>query len=145
MIRDFILQDKEPLLKMVTDFYTSDAVSVPIPTENFALCFDEIIAKSPLVRGLTILHDGQILGYAQLSFTYSSEAGGLVVLFEELYLIPEARGKGIAHQVFDFVEKEYAHTAKRFRLECCPRNEKAFSLYSRLGYNVLDYIQMIKE
>ena len=130
---------------MVEDFYNSDAVCSPIPVENFSKCFDEIMAKSPYLRGLTILHDGEILGYMQLSFTYSSEAGGLVVLLEELYIKKEYRGKGIAHQVFEFVEKEYKDSAKRLRLECSRCNENAFRLYSRLGYDVLDYIQMIKE
>ncbi|MEG0091416.1 MAG: GNAT family N-acetyltransferase [Oscillospiraceae bacterium] len=145
MIRDFILQDKPELLDLVEDFYNSNAVVEPIPVQNFANCFDEIINKNPFVRGLTILHEGEILGYAQLSFTYSSEADGMVVLFEELYIKPSYRGKGIAHQVFDFVEKEYRGKAKRIRLECCHCNEKAHRLYSNLGFNELDYVQMIKD
>lgn len=145
MIRDFIQEDKPTLLAMVADFYNSDAVSHPIPAEHFAHCFDMIIAKSPFVRGLTILHNEEILGYCQLSFTYSSEADGIVVLIEEIYIKPECRGKGIAHQIFGFVENEYKNSAKRLRLECSKANPKAYALYSRLGYNVLDYIQMIKE
>lgn len=61
-----------------------------------------------MVRGLTILHRGEILGYCQLSFTYSSEADGLVVLIEELYIKPAFQGKGVGKQVFDFIEGEYS-------------------------------------
>lgn len=39
MIRDFIPQDKEELMKMAKDFYNSPAVLYPIPVENFSHCF----------------------------------------------------------------------------------------------------------
>ena len=132
MIRDFIPQDKEELMKMAEDFYNSPAVLYPIPVENFSHCFDEIIKGNPMVRGLTVLHRGEILGYCQLSFTYSSEADGLA-------------GKGVRKQVFDFIEGEYSGKAKRYRLECEHENVNAMKLYTRLGYTELGYVQMIKE
>ena len=145
MIRDFIPQDKEDLMKMAEDFYNGPAVLHPIPVENFSHCFDEIIKGNPMVRGLTILHRGEILGYCQLSFTYSSEADGLVVLIEELYIKPAFQGKGVGKQVFDFIEGEYSGKAKRYRLECEHENVNAMKLYTRLGYTELGYVQMIKE
>ncbi|MEG1782740.1 MAG: GNAT family N-acetyltransferase [Oscillospiraceae bacterium] len=145
MIRDFIKEDKTEILKMVSEFYNSPAVSHPISTDNFSHCFDEIIKGNPLVRGLTVLHEGEILGYCQLSFTYSSEADGMVVLIEEIYIKPEFQGKGVAPQIFDFLEKEYEGKAARYRLECCSTNVHALGLYAKRGFEVLDYIQMIKE
>lgn len=144
MIRDFIKEDKAQLLELVSDFYNSPAVEHPIPVENFARCFDLIIKGSPYVRGLTVLHAGEILGYCQLSFTYSGEADGLVVIIEEIYIKPAFQGKGVAPQIFDFIEKEYESTAKRFRLECCKTNENALKLYIKRGFRQLDYLQMIK-
>lgn len=145
MIRDFIKEDKEGLLELVKDFYNGPAVTHPIPVENFEHCFDEIISGNPMVRGLTILHAGEILGYCQLSFTYSSEAGGLVVLIEELYIKEQYRNLGVAKQVFDLIESEYKDKAKRFRLECQPDNAHAMHVYKKMGYTPLEYIQMIKE
>ena len=128
MIRDFIPQDKEELMKMAEDFYNSPAVLHPIPVENFSHCFDEIIKGNPMVRGLTILHRGEI-----------------VVLIEELYIKPAFQGKGVGKQVFDFIEGEYSGKAKRYRLECEHENVNAMKLYTRLGYTELGYVQMIKE
>lgn len=143
MIRDYVLEDKEGLLELVKDFYNSTAVSHPIPLENFSHCFDEIIRGSPFLRGLTILHAGEILGYCQLSFTYSSEADGMVVLIEELYVKPAFRSLGVAKQVFDLIFSEYEGKAKRYRLECSKDNTRAMKLYRELGFEELDYVQMI--
>lgn len=145
VIRDFQKEDKQELLKLVADFYNSPAVVHPIPVDNFGRCFDEIINGNPFVRGLTVLHAGEILGYCQLSFTYSSEADGLVVLIEEIYIKPDFQGKGVAKQIFAFIENEYSGKAKRYRLECCRSNVRALKLYEKMGFEVLDYIQMIKE
>lgn len=98
-----------------------------------------------MVRGLTILHAGEILGYCQLSFTYSSEADGLVVLIEELYIKPEFQGLGVAKQVFDLIEEEYRGKAKRLRLECEASNAHALHVYHKLGFEELPYLQLIKE
>ena len=43
-----------------------------------------------------------------------------------------------------FAEKEFPDV-RRFRLEVTRCNERAISLYRRLGYEELDYIQMIKD
>ncbi|MBQ3393676.1 MAG: GNAT family N-acetyltransferase [Oscillospiraceae bacterium] len=143
MIRDYALEDKEGLLELVKDFYNSPAVSHPIPLENFSHCFDEIMKGNPFLRGLTILHAGEILGYCQLSFTYSSEADGMVVLIEELYVKPAFRSLGVAKQVFDLIFSEYEGKAKRYRLECSKYNPRAMKLYRELGFEELDYVQMI--
>ncbi len=143
MIRDFAPEDKEGLIELVKDFYTSSAVSHPIPVENFEHCFDEIIKGSPYLRGLTILHAGEILGYCQLSFTYSSEVDGLVVLIEELYVKPAFRNLGVAKQVFDLLFEEYRGKAKRFRLDVTRENEGAIRLYERMGFSELEYKPMV--
>ena len=43
MIRDFIKEDKEELMKLAEAFYNSPAVDHPIPISHFSHCFDEII------------------------------------------------------------------------------------------------------
>jgi len=39
--------------------------------------------------------------------------------------------------------KEYP-AAKRFHLEVAEENTRAIGLYKKLGYEVLDYVQMVK-
>ncbi|MEG0769811.1 MAG: GNAT family N-acetyltransferase [Ruthenibacterium sp.] len=145
MIRNFTQQDKDTVLAMVTDFYTSPGVLHQIPVSNFADAFDDMVAGTPHLRGLLIECDGEAAGYCQLTFSYSTEAGGLVVSVEELYITPAFRGRGLGHEAFDYIKKEYAGKAARIRLEVNPENPRAAALYARLGFEELPYTQMINE
>lgn len=144
MIRDLQSNDKNIFLAMVNEFYSSNAVVHSVDPKNFEITFYAAIEKSPFLRALIIEDEEKPVGYALLSFTYSNEAGGLVVLIEELYLNKFCRGKGIGRQFFQYLEQEYP-SAKRFRLEATKENEDAIRLYQRLDYKVLDYIQLIKD
>jgi ribosomal protein S18 acetylase RimI-like enzyme len=78
-----------------------------------------------------------------LSFSFATEVGGLVVLLEDLYISEERRGKGLGHKFMQFIEQEYP-LAKRFRLEVTKENTQAIDLYGKLGFEVLEYVQMVK-
>ena len=63
-------------------------------------------------------------------------------MFEELYLKEEARGKGYGSRYFEAVMKARPEV-KRFRLEVTRSNEGAVRLYQKLGFEFLDYDQMV--
>jgi len=144
MIRDFTEADREIFLLMAESFYSSDAVAHNVGARNFEITFDTVMNKSPFASAFMIEESGEPIGYALLSFTYSNEVGGMVVLIEELYINELHRGKGYASKFFEFLQHEYP-SAKRFRLEVRRDNQKAIALYQRLEYSTLDYIQMVKD
>lgn len=144
-IRTFLPQDKKDILALVEDFYTSPAFLHQIPVQNFAAAFDEMAADRGLYRGLAILDETGLCGYCQLTFSMSTEAGGMVVWVEELYLTPPCRGKGYGSSVLQFIKSEYAGRAARIRLEVTAANPRARTLYEREGFTVLDYTQMVLE
>lgn len=144
MIRDAVPSDKKTFLSMALEFYSSEAVLKPVDPQNFEATFTAAMDKSPFVR-LLMMEIGDIpVGYALLSFTYSNEAGGMVVLIEEVQIEKTYRNQGYGSKLFGFLEREYP-TAKRFRLEVSAENTKTVDLYSRLGYKNIDYIQMVKD
>ena len=80
MIREMTAQDEKRYLDMGQEFYSSNAVLHPIPREIYHKNFQEMLQGSPYIKGYIIEKDGQTAGYMILSFTYSSEVGGMVVL-----------------------------------------------------------------
>ena len=62
---------------------------------------------------------------------------------EELYVDSDFRGLGIGSRFFDFLKDEFKGKIKRLRLEVGDENEGAKKLYERLGFEFLDYRQMV--
>lgn len=145
MIRKVTENDREIFIQLVDEFFHSPAVNHSIPIKHIEDTFNEIISDSPFIDAYLFEEDNIVVGYAQISFTYSNEAGGLVLLIEEIYLRDECRGKGIGSKFFEFILKEYDGIVARYRLEVEYDNFRAKKLYESFGFSELKYIQMIKE
>lgn len=143
-IRDIREGDRQELFAMGKEFYGGPACDHEISTDFFEATMQECLRSKEYARTLMLEDETGIVGYFMISFTWSNEAGGKVVLLEELFFKDSSRGKGYGTQVFAWAEKEYPD-AKRFRLEATHGNKKAIALYNRLGYEGLDYYQMIKD
>lgn len=146
LIRDMTKDDRQAVLGMAETFYNSPGVLHRITVENFAAAYDEMCGGgSGRLRGLLILVEGAPAGYCQLSFSYSTEAGGPVVLVEEVYILEKYRGMGLGSDLFEFLREEYGGKIARLRLEVAPGNTRAIALYERLGFEKLPYVQMVLE
>lgn len=146
MVRDLKPEDREIVLAMVDAFYNSPGVLHSIPVSNFADAYDEMCnGGSSRLRGLLIEYEGKPAGFCSLSFSYSTEAGGPVVLMEEAFILPQFRSHGLGSSIFEFVKKEYKGKAARLRLEVVEENTRAIALYQRMGFQRLPYVQMILE
>ena len=144
MIRKVNEGDRDIWLELTGEFYSSPAVDHTIPEEYRLTTFRELVSTSPYADAIIIECEGRVAGYALFAITFSQEAGGIAVWIEEAYVREEFRGRGIGHEIFAYVEKEYPFAA-RFRLEVEDDNLSAIKLYSELGYKRLDYSQMIKD
>ena len=143
-IRDIREEDREIFFEMAKDFYGGPACDHEIPKKHFEDTLRECLRSREYSRTLILEDETGVAGYFLLAITWSNEAGGMVIWLDELYFKPEYRGKGYGTQAFAWVEKEYPD-AKRFRLEATYSNERAISLYRKLGYEELNYYQMIKD
>lgn len=143
IIREFLPTDRATYLALAEKMFNSPAVSHALPIAYHERTFDNIIATNPYVKGFIIEENNTACGYAILTFGYSTEAAGIMVQIEDLFLLPEARGKGIGKQFFAFVRKHFP--AKRYRLEVEKQNLKAQALYKREGFKYIDYLQMVND
>ena len=141
MIRRLEEKDRAVYLAMARTFYDSDAVDHPVPDAFLTRTFDEMMARDTYAEGYLLEEDGRALGYALLAKTWSQEAGGMAVWIEELYVSPEARGKGLGSAFFAFLKTRCP--AARYRLETEAENTRAKALYTRMGFRPLAYESMI--
>lgn len=143
-VRNFIPSDRENYILMGKDFYSGEGVLAPVPEENFTATFSAVLSGNKGVRGVIIEKDGVSSGYALIPSFWSCEGGGECAVLDELYILPEFRGKGIGTAFMEWLMKEYAQTP-RIRLEVCPQNPRVRKLYERFGFENLDYGQMTRD
>lgn len=145
-IRKITSEDRDFFIDASKAFYASSAVAHDVPASYHLTTFEELMNSEVYQSGYILAVDGVSAGYALVSKTFSHEAGGTVWWLEELYILPEYRGKGLGRSYFDFIEKAASENGvRRLRLEVEPDNTRAAKLYSNLGYKPLNYAQMLKE
>lgn len=144
MIEFYEYQDDnyDKLYDMMVEFYRSDAVDHPIDTKIIRRLLDDIMSKRFSVNGYEVHYSGNLVGFGVVTTYYTSEVAGINVQLEDLYICPDYRSKGIARLYFKYIMNEFKD-ASRFRLEVSPRNVRAEKLYRELGFEILEYNQMI--
>lgn len=145
MIEPLTASTKETLLQLMQEFYQTPAVLSPVSKSHFENTCAQILGGSPYAAAHLITAQGRTAGYGLLAFTFTNEAGGLVLWVEELYIRPAFRGMGLGGEYLAFLEKTYGRRVARMRLEVEPENEGARRLYARHGFEELPYMQMYKE
>ena len=141
-IRAFSNNDRSIFTRMHREFYSSPAVVHGITESQRQSLFEAVINGSPYLDGYIFWENTRAQGYALVARGYSTEAGGQSIWLEELYVTPEARGKGMGSQFLEFLFENYKD-AKRFALEVSPQNRDVIRLYRRHGYEQSEYIQFI--
>ncbi len=81
------------------------------------------------------LVEDSIAGYAMGTWGCSTEQGGRFLLLDELFVLPEFRGRGVGAATLAFVEKEAERDgAGAVRIEVGVENGPARELYRAAGY-----------
>lgn len=145
MVRKIKEADRASYLKMAKEFYSSEAVEHSLPENHFSETFQELMRSDCYADAYILEHENKTAGYALLAKTFSQEAGGMVLWIEELYVMPEYRSRGLGHEFFLYLKDNLCHGVKRIRLEVESGNTRAISLYRKLGFEDLPYLQMIKK
>ncbi len=95
----------------------------------------QLLAEPSLGQVRLICDADRPLGYVVLTFGFSLESHGRDLLIDEIYLLPDYRGRGIGRQVINQLEAE-ARTLgiTRLYLEVERPNQQAQAFYRRLGF-----------
>lgn len=142
--RPITAADETDFYTMAEEFYHSDAVLHPIPAEYHRRAFAEMMRSGQYLSGYIFTDGDNTAGFAVTNRMMQHEAGGVMVWVEDLYIRPAYRGQGLGSRFLAWLEEQLRGDAVILRLETEPENERAQELYYRLGYENLNYLQMIK-
>ncbi|MDO5340636.1 MAG: GNAT family N-acetyltransferase [Eubacteriales bacterium] len=146
IIRSMKEEDSLEVLEMMKVFYASPAL-ISDPSEDvMRRDIADCLGDNPYIECFVFEdNEGVIMGYSMVAHSYSTECGGNCVWVEDIYIKPDYRGKSIAGEFFDYLDKLYGREAVRFRLEVEEENERAVKAYKKAGFEKLGYVQMAKD
>lgn len=142
VIRLLEKKDKQNVLEMMRIFYSSDAVYTNGSEEIFNNDIDNCINENPYLEGYVFEDNENILGYAMLAKSFSTEFGKQCIWIEDLYIKKEFRGLGIGTNFFKYIDEKYKDSL--FRLEVELENTRAINVYKKSGFDTLPYMEMKK-
>jgi len=143
IIRKITDKDKNEVLSMMRTFYRSNVVLTNGSEEIFDKDIKNCIEDNPFLEGFVFEKDRVIMGYAMISKSYSTEFAKFCIWFEDLYLKPEYRGRGIILEFIEYIKNNNPDCV--FKLEAEKENEHAIHVYKKAGFKVLEYSEMIFE
>lgn len=95
----------------------------------------KIIGDETVGRIYVAREGAEVLAMASLLYSVSTAEGGLVASFEDLIVLPERRGRGIATALLRFVlEEARKHGVLRLTLLTDSHNRRAQALYAKSGF-----------
>ena len=143
IIRNLVDSDKNEVIDMMRVFYQSDAVLSNGSEEIFESNVNACVNDSPYLEGFVFEHeDGEIIGYAMIAKSFSTEFGKRCIWIEDIYIKPEFRSMGIGTIFFEKLFSTYHDVI--FRLEAEEDNFQAIGLYKKSGFDVIPYLELIK-
>lgn len=132
-IRPAAAADVPALVELMTAFYAEAGFPLPVGPATDAF---RALLGSPQLGGIWLAEsDSKVAGHAVLTLSYSMEYGGLRGFVDDLYVRPEARGRGLGLALLDAVRTTCAERGVRaLHVEVGPDNATARRLYARAGY-----------
>jgi ribosomal protein S18 acetylase RimI-like enzyme len=125
-------QDAPLLLAMARDFHREDGHPLDPAGEDAVAA---IAAGEPLARAWLLREGEAVLGYLLITIGYSIEYGGRDGFIDDLYLKPEARGRGLGAKMMELALAQAAELGIRtLHLEVEAGNDPALGLYRRAGF-----------
>ncbi len=142
-IRTMRAEDSEAVIAMMRVFYASPAVHTNGSEAIFRRDVETCLSDSPYLEGYVFEREGELLGYAMLAKSFSTEFGKPCIWIEDIYLTESARGLGLGTTFLTHIETLYPQAI--FRLEVEEENERAVHVYRKCGYDTLPYMEMKRE
>jgi ribosomal protein S18 acetylase RimI-like enzyme len=135
-------EHEDLLLALARDFHAEDGHPL---TERGEAALRACTRGHPLGRAWLIREGGRVVGYAVLGLGFGIEYGGADAFIDDLYLVPEARGRGLGAAVLERLEAEARGMGlNALFLVVDPDNAPALRLYRRRGFEATHWLLMAR-
>ncbi|HEV2286728.1 MAG TPA: GNAT family N-acetyltransferase [Steroidobacteraceae bacterium] len=137
-IRGALPADIPQLLALVRRYWEFERIE-GFEALRVELTLTQLVANPHLGAAWVAEEHGQLRGYLVAVLVLSLEHGGLMAEVDELFVVPEARGRGLGAQLLAAAEGALAaRGCVRLQLELGVANETARAFYARRGYLARD-------
>ena len=123
----------ERLLPWMEEFNRAEGIRIDPP--RLAAAIHRLLAQESLGAIRWIDDGASARGYVVWTWGYDLEWAGRDAFLTEIWVVPEARGRGVGSAVLGLVEGESrAGGAGALHLMVHPENEPAMAMYAHAGY-----------
>ena len=119
-----------PLLRAYCDFYEV------APSDEALLAVAQALVKDPEHEGVQLVarDDGRAVGFATIYWSWATTSAERIGVMNDLFVAPEARGKGVAEALIEACRAECAaRGAGKLTWQTAPDNAAAMKVYDRVG------------
>jgi GNAT superfamily N-acetyltransferase len=142
MWRVAMISDDEAIVSMCMALNAEDPGPAPVRPDQMRRTLIKLREEPNRGRAVVCEVDGRAAGYALLISFWSNELGGDVCNIDELFVAPEYRGRGLATALFEQLSDRgqslWPVRPAALALEVTPQNERARTLYERMGFRGKD-------
>ena len=125
---------RDVVVAMMRGLYAEDPASAPVDAARFPETIRVLLAHPERGRIVLLMEDDDVRGYTLLIPYWSNEFGGTLMFIDELFVMPDARGRGLGRGFVEWVKGERPYDAVAVLLEVSPANVRARRLYESLGF-----------
>jgi GNAT superfamily N-acetyltransferase len=126
------------LLELIDGLADYEKLARPDPAARQRLAVDAV-SQPPRFHCLLAELDGVVVGYAIYFFTYSTFRARPSLYLEDIFVLPEARGRGAGIRLFRACAREaVAQSCARMEWQVLSWNTPSIEFYERLGARHMD-------
>lgn len=127
-------EDADAFLSLVDALADYEKLARPDVAARARLLFDGFEREPRRFDPYLVWDDRQAVGYAIVFETYSSFLAKPTLYIEDLFVVPEARGRGAGRALFEFLAAEAVRRdCGRMEWVCLDWNRLAIDFYERRG------------
>ncbi|EQC0675345.1 TPA: GNAT family N-acetyltransferase [Listeria innocua] len=125
-------QDTKLILRFITELATHEGIEKDVVATESGL--HKALFQEKSAEVIIAEYQGEPVGFALFFHNFSTLLGKKGLYLEDLYIIPEMRGKGFGTQFFSYLSKlALERDCGRFEWWCLNENKSGMDFYEKIG------------